>query len=90
MVGMESMFVVYSHKMPTLAILKVTPVFYTHTLIDNFGDSLPQGQRQRNKETYRVYHSFKGLESSNNREHMLYGVCNCGQLNKQYNTVDTV
>lgn len=90
MFGMESIFVVYSRKMPTLAILKVTPVFRTHTWRDNLGDSLPEGQRQRNKETYRVYHSFKGLESSNNREHMLYGVCNCGQLNKQYNIVNAV
>lgn len=68
-----------------------------YTRRDNLGDSAPHlnaavatkiltlyvaKDRDINRGTYRVYHSFKGLESTNYREHMLYGVCNCGQLNK--------
>ncbi len=68
-----------------------------YTWRDNLGDSAPHWNaavatktltlyvakdRDINRGTYRVYHSFKGLESTNYREHMLYGVCNCGQLNK--------
>ncbi len=90
------MFVVYYCKMPTITILSVTPCpLYTRR--DNLGDSAPHlnaavatktltlyvaKDRDINRGTYRVYHSFKGLESTNYREHMLYGVCNCGQLNK--------